>query len=93
MIVFKVFLFDLEPTGNPVPGWNNNWFIFLTDICWFQVLEKMARGIQTRKTAAIRRIAVRETGVFQLHGRQIEGPHETTRTSEHYHIEGYKGVH
>ena len=33
-------------------------------------------------------IAVRETGVSRHQGRPIEGPLETPRTSQHYHIEG-----
>ena len=37
-------------------------------------------------------IAVQETGVSQHHGGPIEGPPETLRTSQHYHIEGIKGV-
>ena len=45
--------------------------------------------MQTRKAkTAIRRTAVRETGVSRHHGGPIEGPPETPRTSQHYHIEG-----
>ena len=36
----------------------------------------------------IRLIAVRETGVSRHHGGPIEGPPETPRTSQDYHIEG-----
>ena len=41
-----------------------------------------------RKTATDRLIAVRETGVSQHQGGPIEGPPETTRTSQHYRIAG-----
>ena len=44
------------------------------------------------KTTAIRRVAVRETGVPQHHGGPIVGPNETPCTSQHYIIEGIKGV-
>ena len=33
-------------------------------------------------------LAVRETGVSRHQGGPIEGPPETPRTSQHYHIEG-----
>ena len=46
----------------------------------------------TPKTTAIRRAAVRETGVSRYQGGPIEGPPETSRTSQHYRIEGIKGV-
>ena len=42
---------------------------------------------QTRKTTAIRRVAVRETGVSRHHGGPIEGPPETPRKSLYYRIE------
>ena len=45
-----------------------------------------------RKNVTDRLIAVRETGVSRHQGGQIEGPPETTRTSQHYRIEGIKGV-
>ena len=45
-----------------------------------------------RKTATDRLIAVRETSVSRHHAGPIEGHPETLRTSQHYHIEGIKGV-
>ena len=45
-----------------------------------------------RKTATDRLIAVRETGVSRHQGGPIEGPPETPRTSQHYRIEGIKGI-
>ena len=45
-----------------------------------------------RKTVTDRLIAVRETGVSWHHGGPIEGPPETPRTSQHYRIEGIKGI-
>ena len=36
--------------------------------------------------------AVRETGVSRHHGGTIEGLPEAPCTSQHYHIEGIKGV-
>ena len=36
--------------------------------------------------------AVRETSVSLHHGGPIEGPPETPRTSQHYRVEGIKGV-
>ena len=44
------------------------------------------------KTTAIRRIAVRETGVFRPPGGPIEDTPETTRTSQHYCLEGFQGA-
>ena len=35
----------------------------------------------------LKTIAVRETGVSRHHGYPIEGPPETPRTSQHYHID------
>ena len=40
----------------------------------------------------IRRIGVRETGVSRLHGCLIKSPIDVPRTSQHYRIEGFKGV-
>ena len=40
---------------------------------------------------AIRRIAVRETGVCRQNGDPIESPPETPRTLQYYHIERFKG--
>ena len=37
-------------------------------------------------------IAVRETGVSRHQGGPIEGPPETPRTSQHYHIEGINNM-
>ena len=37
-------------------------------------------------------LAVRETGVSRHQGDPFEGPPETPRTSQHYRIEGIKGV-
>ena len=48
--------------------------------------------IRAWKTAPIRRVAVRETGVSRYHGGPIEGPPETPRTPQHYRIKGIKGV-
>ena len=45
-----------------------------------------------KKTATDRLIAVRETGVSWDQGGPIEGPPETPRTSQHYHIEEIKGI-
>ena len=45
-----------------------------------------------RKTTTDRLIAVRETGVSRHQGGPIEHPPETPRTSQHYQIEGIKGV-
>ena len=44
------------------------------------------------QTIAIRREAVRETSVSRHHGGPIDGPPETPRASQHYRIEGIKGV-
>ena len=42
--------------------------------------------LSDRKTVTDRLIAVRETGVSRHQGDPIEGPPETPRTSQHYHI-------
>ena len=47
---------------------------------------------QLNKMKIIRLIAVRETGISRHHGGQIEGPPETPRTSQHYHIEGINDI-
>ena len=44
------------------------------------------------KTTAIRRIAVRETGVSRPHGGPIEGPPEAPRAPQRYRVEGFKGA-
>ena len=58
--------------------------------------QKMGLGngliFRLEKAAAIRLLAVRETGVFRHHMDAILGPPETPRTSQHYHIEGLKGA-
>ena len=58
-------------------------YSFLSVLPWVSVLPK---------TTAIRRAAVRETSVSRHHGGPIEGPPETPRTSQHYHIEGINYV-
>ena len=45
----------------------------------------------TRKELAIRRIAVRETGVFSHHGGQIEGPLKSLGPFQHNPIGEFKG--
>ena len=48
---------------------------------------------QTGNTAAIRRVAVRETSVFRHHGVPIEDPlNETRLILQHYRIWEFKGV-
>jgi len=44
-----------------------------------------------KKKTAIRRIAVRETGVSRHHGGSTKGPPKPIGPSQHYRIEGFKG--
>ena len=43
------------------------------------------------ESTAIRRVAVRETGISWHHGGPIEGLLKTLGSPEHYHIEVFKG--
>ena len=45
--------------------------------------------VRSRKSTAIRLIAVGDTSVSRHHGVPIEGPSETPRTSQHYCIRGF----
>ena len=50
------------------------------------------KRLSDRKNVTDRLTAVRETGVSRYQGGPIEGPPETPRTSQHYHIEGINYV-
>ena len=50
------------------------------------------KRLSDRKNVTDRLIAFRETGVSRNQRGPIEGPLETSRTSQHYHIEGIKYV-
>ena len=56
------------------------------------VSEKLKYSFLSVKRLPDRLIAVRETGVSRHQGGPIEGPPETHRTSQHYRIEGIKGL-
>jgi len=76
-------------------SWKSEQYIFCSDfnaffLHMFPLLDFLL--LLDRKTATDRLIAVRETGASRHHGGPIEGPPETPRTSQYYHIEGTKGV-
>ena len=62
-------------------------FLFL--VCFTTIVEGLPPP-SVWKTTAIRLTAVRETGIMGPHLRALP---ETPRTSQHYRIQGFKGIH
>ena len=66
-------------------------FIYFYSFILFIIHIYGGRGRLSGKTTAIRLIAVRDTSVSEHHGALIDGPHETSRTTQHYRIVKFKG--
>ena len=62
------------------------------DKIFFGKNETKFHSIWSGKITAIRRIAVRETGISRYHRDPIKGSPETPRTSQHFYIGGFKGA-
>ena len=90
------FPFDLEPNGIPFGSKSKGKlsprsYLIQCERKWKYSFLSVER-LSDRKTATDRLIAVRETGVSRHQGGSIDGPPEIPRTSQHYRIEGIKGI-
>ena len=86
------FPFDFEPNGNTFGSKSKGKLSPRSDPIQFERKYNTCFLKVDRKTPTDRLIAVRETGVSRHQGGPSEGPPETPRTSQHYHIEGIHHV-